>query len=311
MKSSLHSLFLSLVIGAFLLSACAKTATLPKNASAEAYFKAASIDMEHRLYPEAAGGFENVRIKYPYSPLAPLATLRVGDCRLKNGDHLEAIESYRLFLQLYPRHAEVPYATYRIGECHLARAPKDYFFMPPAYEKDLAPIKQGVGILQDFLKRYSASTYTEEARRLLEEGQSRLIMHELYVADFNYKRKQYNAAFNRAMGLIDAYPEAKLHSAAYLVAAQSALKMDNFSVARSVAQLIIKDYPESKEAKKAGKLLKKIDRGEKNYQKKQEKKEQKEAKKKTRELNRGNKADSETDSPAGSSEEISDSSSEY
>ncbi len=302
MKLSLHSTFLVLVAGTFFLAACAKTATLPKNASAEEYFKAATTDMERRLYPEAAGGFENVRIKYPYSPLAPLATLRVGDCRLKNGDHLEAVEAYRLFLQLYPRHAEVPYATYRIGECHLARASKDYFFMPPAYEKDLAPVKQSVSILQDFLKRYSASTYVEEARRLLEEGQGRLVQHELYVAEFNYKRKQYNAAFNRAMGLIDAYPEHKAHSAAYLLAAKSALGMDNFSVARSIAGLIIKDYPESKEAKKAAKLLEKISRGEKRFQKKQEKEAQKKGTLK--------EAKNVADDPALSAEETSDSSSE-
>ncbi len=272
MKPATTSLWLVFIASGFLwLNACAKTASLPKNASAEAYFKAATIDMDRRLYPEAADGFENIRIKYPYSPLAPLATLRVGDCRLKNGNHMEAIEAYRLFLQLYPRHPEVPYATYRIGECHLARASKDYFFLPPVYEKDLAPVRQGVNVLQDFLKRYSASTYVEEVRRLLDEGLGKLISHELYVADFNYRRKQYNAAFNRATGLIDTYPDHPLHSAAYLIAAKAAFKMDNFSVARSIAQLIIEKYPESKESSKAKRLLNKITRGEQKYQKKKDK----------------------------------------
>ena len=105
----------------------------------------------------------------------------------------------------------------------------------------------------------------------MEKGEGRLIAHELYVADFNYKKKQYHAAFNRATGLIDKYPNHPLNVSAYLVAARSAYKADNFSVARSIAQLILKDYPKSKEAKKAQKLLNKISKGEARYQKKQEK----------------------------------------
>lgn len=279
-------------IGLLLLaSGCSKTATLPKNASAQAIYDAASIDMKRRLYPEAIKAFEQVRINYPYSPLAPQATLRSGDCHLKAGEPLEAIESYRLFLQLYPRHNEVPYATYRIGEAHLDRAPRDYWFNPPIYEKDLAPVKQGVTILQDFLRKYSASTYAEEARKVMEKGQSRLIDHEMYVAKFNYKRKYYGAALNRSMALVDTYPGHPLNAQAYLLAADASAHLGKDEEAAALAKLVIDTYPSTEEAAAAQKLTGKLPAIHKKWQKQEARKAAAKAKIRAKEAKKQERAD--------------------
>jgi outer membrane protein assembly factor BamD len=225
------------------LSSCAKTASLPDNATPQEMYDAAVLDMEDGLYPEAIKVFETIRMKYPYSAFASLSDLRIADCHLLAGRYLEAIEGFRRFLQLHPKHAQAPYAMFKIGESHMKRAPKDWWFMPPAYEKDLSAVRQGVAVLNDFLKTYAEHALSEDVKKLLLQGRTRLGEHELYVAEFYHKRESWKAAASRADIVINGYQGTQLEPRAFYIAIHSYIELENKAAARARALLFEERFP--------------------------------------------------------------------
>ena len=82
-----------------------------------------------------------------------LASLRIADTYFAQDQMPNAIEAYRRFIQLHPTHPDVPYAHYRIGLAYYEQLPGDWFFLPPAYEKDLASTGEAEAALARFLER--------------------------------------------------------------------------------------------------------------------------------------------------------------
>lgn len=237
---------------------CAKTASLADNAPPEDMYQAAVEDMEDGLYPEAIKTFEVIRSRYPYAAVAALADLRIADVHFRSARYLEAIEGYRMFVQFHPRHPEAPYAAFKIGEAHMKRAPRDWWFMPPAYEKDLAAVRQGVVALREFITSNADTAWAEDARALMREGRRRLGEHELYVARFYLAQEAWRAASGRADGILADYRGTGLEPLAYMIAARALRAQGDNAAAAERLQGLIRDFPGSDEAREAASLLEDI-----------------------------------------------------
>ena len=161
---------------------------------------------ESSEYIEALKRLNYVRTKFPYSKFAALAALRIADTYFAQTSMPDAIEAYRRFIQLHPTHPDVAYAQFKIGMCYYEQLPGDWFFMPPAYEKDLASTEDAARALQRFLELHPNSSYADETREKLAVVQQRLADHEFFVATFYLKRQEPRAAAMRFERLLERFP---------------------------------------------------------------------------------------------------------
>ena len=150
-----------------LLGGCAGTLTetvaTPQDAARSAYDEA-EASFESGNYLEAVREFQQVKTRHPYSTYAAAAELRVADCRFEMGKYLEAVAAYRSFIRFHPHHDRVVYAQFRVGEAYFKEMPEDWFFMPPAYEKDQAATRDAVRAIRSFLERFpDADCHRDEA----------------------------------------------------------------------------------------------------------------------------------------------------
>ena len=243
-----------------LCSACAPNPRLvnldPK--SVEYKYEAALIALEDGLFPEAIKGFSEVKSKHPYTAFARLADLRISDVYFEQGKYDDSIGSYRRFLKYNPGHPEVPYALYQIGQAYYERLPQDWWFLPPAAEKDQARVHQAIEAYRTLVARFPQNDIAKKAAEQIAECRKRLAEHEMYVADFYFKRERYKASAKRAEGILQNYPGLGLDAQALWITGQSRFEIGEFELAGLALDRLIKEFPAAKEVSLATKILEKI-----------------------------------------------------
>lgn len=165
---------------------------------AEKYFNKGQYELAYEYY-------EEIKNKYPGTPQAILAQLRMADCKYWAGEYLEAISLYKEFEKFYPTNEAIPYVIFQIGTC--------YYKLKLPYDRDQTYTKKAIYTYERLLKNYPNSPYNIEAKKRIKELKELLAKHELYVAKFYYKIKYYRSAYRRLLYLIENYPNT--HSAKY------------------------------------------------------------------------------------------------
>ena len=134
---------------------------------------------------------------YPFSKYAPTAQLRVADCNYALEKWEEARINYELFLKLHPKSPDVAYALLRQGLCHYKQ------MLKPGRDQD--ETIQAAAVFAEVLLRYPGTPEATEAGTKLAECRTRLAKHDLIVADFYFKRKDFWAAAARYRGVWQGY----------------------------------------------------------------------------------------------------------
>ena len=130
-----------LLLSSLLLPACTTSDDgKPINFSltAQQNYEKGLADLKDENYAEALRYFTYVKQKFPFSKYAALAELAAADTEFERGSYQEAIDAYKSFLRLHPKHEKVAegYVSFRIAEAHVKEMPDDWFLIPPSYEKD-------------------------------------------------------------------------------------------------------------------------------------------------------------------------------
>jgi len=69
-----------------------------------------SADYDSVLY-----NLRTIKLRYPYSPYATLAQIRIADAYYQKGEYEQASVEYDEFIKRHPAHEEIPHAYYRSG----------------------------------------------------------------------------------------------------------------------------------------------------------------------------------------------------
>jgi len=228
----------------------------PKNA--KELYEQSMEDLDDGFYPEALKGFAELKTKYPYTKYAALADVRGADTHFQRGKHLEAVDAYRNFLKFHPNHDQAAYAMLQIGEAYYEQIPGDWFFLPPAAEKDQANTRLAISAYRDSLARFPKHDLTTKARGRLRECRTKLADHELYVANFYLGRDRFEAAAARAEGLLAAYPGLGHDEEALWIAGLSRFTTGEHDLARAHLSRLSKDFPKGGFNTDASTLLQQI-----------------------------------------------------
>lgn len=216
---------------------------------AEFVYRQGENFLERRDYLQAINRFNVVRNEFPYSRWAALATLGIADAYYEQQQFASAVQQYRGFIQLYPRHEKVEYAHWRVALAFYEQMPSEFFVLPPAYERDLSTTRDAVREMRIFLRRYEDSEFAEEANRLLRQALRRLGDHEFYVATYYLDRDNPRAAANRLTYLLRNFAGLGLDPEALFLLGKAYLQLDEPQRAATAWTDLVEAYPEHPRAK--------------------------------------------------------------
>ncbi len=143
--------------------------------------------------------YKEIRDKFPGTPQAIFAELRMADSKFWNEEYLEAITLYEEFEKFYPNNEAIPYVIYQIGTC--------YYKMKKSYDRDQTYAEKAIYAYKRLLQNFPNSPYNAEAERKINELRELLAQHELYIAKFYYKIKYYRGAYQRLLYILNTYPD--------------------------------------------------------------------------------------------------------
>ncbi|RJO63042.1 MAG: outer membrane protein assembly factor BamD [Myxococcales bacterium] len=200
--------------------------------SAELNYNEGLKFLDDENYEVAEKYFSLVKTKYSYSLYAKMAELLLADTQLRQDLFADAINSYKTFQQNHPTHACVAYAQYRIGESYFEQIAEDWWFMPPAHERDQDLTEKALSEFRRLLAMEQADGYWFEpdfkpieiehcegrnhaqlrsmvftAKEKIRLCVRRLVDREVYAASFYLKNDKPAGAVGRLEGVFERYPE--------------------------------------------------------------------------------------------------------
>ena len=241
-----------------LLAGCGATVQNTASDPAENRYEQSIRELDLGMFSEAIAGFSEVKTKYPYSPFAALADLRLGDAYFDQAKYIESIDAYRNFLRFHPNHKDSDFALLRIAECYFEKMPSDWWLLPPSEEKDQDATKQALRAYREMLNAYPNSKYAEKAKEKVRVCRTKLASHELYVAHFYFKKNAYRATKMRLDYLLTNFSGLGLDQEALWMLARIQNSEENPQGLSRTLEKIIAIDPKSKFADKAKALQKSL-----------------------------------------------------
>ena len=245
-----------LLLSCLLLPACATSDDgKPINFSltAKENYEKGLAESKEENYAEALRYFTYVKQKFPFSKYAALAELAAADTEFERGSYQEAIDAYKSFLRLHPKHEKVAegYVSFRIAEAHVKEMPDDWFLIPPSYEKDQATVMDALHELNNLVDRFPNSKYIKPAQEYRRAVLRRLIDHEVFVARFYLDRGHPKGAILRIKEALRRYPDSGRDAELLLTLGETQLEMGQPATAKQTFLRITPENASTVEVKRA------------------------------------------------------------
>lgn len=175
--------------------------------TAQELFEAGNDAMREKNYAAAVDYYTKLKDTYQFSPYAIEAELSLADAYFLDGEWMAAIDAYKEFEGLHPRHEAIPYVLFNIG-----MANKNLY---RSIDRPITPIDEAYSYFKRINESYPDSEYAEKAKELMQECRRLMAEHELYIADFYYRSGKYGSAWSRYQNLIENFkdvPDTYLHA---------------------------------------------------------------------------------------------------
>jgi outer membrane protein assembly factor BamD len=142
-----------------------------------------------RDYQAAVNFYEKVIQDAPYSDIAPLALMHIGEFAAGKNKMMDAISAFGRLIDEYPYSEYAPEAYYRLGEIYSTMVKS------PLY--DQGATKLALNYYEDFLTLYPSHELADKAREGCEAMKIKLAKSKMLVGDF-----YFNARNNRRAAIM-------------------------------------------------------------------------------------------------------------
>lgn len=177
-------LFLSLLV-----ISCATKRPLGST-EAEILFKEAKDLISKSRYIQATEKLNAIRSQYPYSYYATHAELLQADILFSQENYAEAASAYILFRDFHPKYTELGYVIFRISESF-------YRQLPSTFDRDLSAGVEAIKYFNELVQNYPDTEYVKDAQARINQIEEMIERKEIYIADFYFKTKDFEAAKSR------------------------------------------------------------------------------------------------------------------
>lgn len=247
----IKSLFiLPLVIAALALGGCSmfggEKEDVDPDATARQLYDEAHRALNAGEYETAVQKFESLEARYPFGPYAEQAQLEIAYAYYKFNEPDAAVAAVDRFLRLHPRHEHVPYALYLKGLAYMERGESllnRVFPRDPALH-DQQTLREAFRAFRELSDKYPDSRYAQDADRRLLELRNEMAEHELYVADYYYRRGAWLAAVNRAQTVLERYQGSPSMPPALEIMVKAYRELGMTDLAADAFKVLQLNYPE-------------------------------------------------------------------
>jgi len=207
-------------------------------------------DIKRGNYRDAATAFKMVLEGLPDHRLRINAMLYLADAHFKRKEYEEAKFRYRRFLELYPVHEKADYAHY-----FLARSS---FEQMVSHDRDQTATREALQEFRQLAQRYPQSLYLNDALKKISQCREQLASHELYVAEFYFRRREYHSAIKRFKEILEQYSDTQFVDRALFYLGESYMREESFEKAAEVLRKLLDTYPQSRYTSEARTILKRL-----------------------------------------------------
>lgn len=200
-RITISCLIAALLVGCFAFSGCSSVEDSQRPASELMEEAKKQFDSGH--YEDALKTYENLRDWYPFSPLTPDVELKIADSYYKMEKYEEAAASYEEFIRLHPTNKKTAYAMYQAGMC--------FFEQMDTPDRDQIPSYKASEIFDKLIASDPGGPYSKQASEKIKKCHQNIAAHEMQIAEFYYKVRQYEAALNRYERVVRMYPDVGMH----------------------------------------------------------------------------------------------------
>lgn len=177
--------FLALSFSLLVISCSTKRPT--GSTEAEVLFKEAKDLISKSRYIQATEKLNSIRSQYPYSYYATHAELLQADILFSQENYAEAASAYILFRDFHPKYNELGYVIFRISESF-------YRQLPSTFDRDLSAGIEAIKYFNELIQNYPNTEYVKDAQTRINQIEDMIEKKEIYIADFYFKTKDYEAA---------------------------------------------------------------------------------------------------------------------
>lgn len=232
-----------------LLASCSTPPPLKQTNTDAYYYEKAMALFKSRNYIDAIPAFEELREKFPLSPYAIVAELRLGYSHYHQDQFVEATHYFENFRRLHPSNANVPYSIYMTGMCHyqqILSIDRDQTFAEAAVEQ-----------FQQLVDLFPRSPYTGLALCKNAEAKKRMAEHEFFIGNFYLRKENYKGAIERFNKALKRYPHHIEQDKVLFYIADATLKSGQDRRGRKILEYLVRKHPEGSYAQQAKAMLEK------------------------------------------------------
>lgn len=230
-----------------LLSACRGKPDIKEMGTDEESFARAMELYRKKDYWQAKPAFTELRDKFPLSPYAVLAELRLGDIHYFNEEYVEAVHFYEEFKRLHPSNPDVPYAIFQLGMC--------YFKQVESFDRDQTPAEKAADFFRYLIKNYPSSPFVGSAMGKYKICRQRMFEHDFSIGRFYYKSKKYWAAKERFTGVLSQYEFISNRDEVLYYLGMTYRYLNDEAKADEVLTTLVREFPQSAYGQEARALL--------------------------------------------------------
>lgn len=197
-------------------------------------------------YSFAIDYYRALEANYPYGDYTEQAKLDMLFAFDKMGQIEKAVEAADNFIKLYPTHKNIDYAYYMKGVASFEKKQTRldrYIKGGGSRVRDPQPYRDSQNALQELIKRYPNSVYTEDARQRVIYIRNALAERELAVANFYFQNETYVAALNRCKNIVYEYETTPAVEGALVLMEKSYLKMGMQDLAATTHEILVANFP--------------------------------------------------------------------
>lgn len=203
-NNTMHKSLLCLVLfmGVTMLSGCGIIDSYflsPPENTARELAEAGTDAMQEKNYGKAVEYFTMLKDRYPFSPYTTQAELALADAYFHDEQYMAAEDSYKEFEALHPRHEAIPYVLFQIGRAN--------YMQFKSIDRPQTQVEEGLQYFLRLQETYPGTQYAEKAGEFVIKSRTRLAEHELYVADFYWRRDSFGPAWNRYKYVAEEFPD--------------------------------------------------------------------------------------------------------
>lgn len=185
--------------------------------------------------------------QHPFSEYSRKALILQTFIAYRKGNYIDAAESGKRYVSLYPGDKDAAYAQYLVG--------MSYFRQIPDITRDQADAGRAYNAMNELVERYPDSEYAEDAKAKMRISLDQLAGKEMLTGRYYLERREYLAAINRFRFVVERFQTTRHIEEALARLTEAYFALGLSGEAQSAAAVLGHNFPESQWYKDSVRLL--------------------------------------------------------